>query len=399
MKGKAGGKKDKAGAKKKRHHSPPPADVLRNADTVRNVGATLERRGLPNSLRSVAREVVRRWLNARRQGGQTITAPVPDLMKRSKISDKSARRGLKGLREMALLVPVAVKSDPGGGTIFTRLDAPQGGFEADKYWFDAVRFADLIEASESLAAELRNSSTPPPWEPERGVNRGVRGWAERGVNEGDIPEQFQMDTPHATACRLSSADRGVSEGNIPPQNPCFAANARGVSFPIVSRAHTHSSSFTDSASGETRKTLANEAEHPAVKPCPAGLLARQTEGREEANRVEPFPFTENPSLPPALPVQEEPDTASSVVPAAAREACPNRAPVHRVIADRPGGCPTAYAFAVLRHLRVNGPASDGAAASDMGISYGDAWRARDQLRRIGAIGFDHIGQMVPALRA
>jgi len=78
---------------------------------------------------------------------------------------------------------------------------------------------------------------------------------------------------------------------------------------------------------------------------------------------------------------------------------PNRAPGHRVIADRPGGCPTAYAFAVLRHLRVNGPASDGATASDMGISIGDAWRAQDQLRRIRAIEFDRIGQMVPAPRA
>jgi hypothetical protein len=32
----------------------------------------------------------------------------------------------------------------------------------------------------------------------------------------------------------------------------------------------------------------------------------------------------------------------------------------------------------------------------MGISYGDAWRAQDQLWRIRAIEFDHIGQMVPA---
>jgi DNA-binding Lrp family transcriptional regulator len=381
MKGKAGGKKDKAGTKKKRHRSPPPADVLRNADTVRNVAATLERRGLPNSLRSVAREVVRRWLNARRQGGQTITAPVPDLMKRQNISESSARRGLKGLRELALLVPVAVKSDLGGGTIFTRLDAPQGGFQADKYWCDAVRLADLIEASESLAAELRNSSAPPPWEPERGVNRGVRGVSERGVSEGDIPEQNQCDTPYATACRHFSADRGVSEGDISEQNPGLNENDRGVSFSIVSRAHADLASCSGSASGEV-DCPADEAEHPAVIPYPAGLLARQTEAREEANRDEPSPFTEKPSLPPALPVQEEPDASTCVVLVAPRE-----------------GCPTARAFGVLHHLRVNGPATYGATASDMGISFGDAWRARDQLQRIGAIEIDRIGQMVPAPRA
>ena len=148
-------------------------------------------------------------------------------------------------------------------------------------------------------------------------------------------------------------------------------------FPIYqSLAHAGPFTCTESARGEET------------------LLTKGTGPREEANRVEPSPFTEKPSLPPALPVQEEPDASTCVVPVAPREGCPRHAQGQMAIADRPGGCPTAYAFAVLRHLRVNGPASDGAAASDMGISYGDAWRAQDQLWRIGAIEFDRIGQMV-----
>jgi hypothetical protein len=137
-----------------------------------------------------------------------------------------------------------------------------------------------------------------------------------------------------------------------------------------------------SGEGSLLSTQSDEAEHPAVTPCPAGLPARQTEGLEEAGREEPFPFTEKPPFPPALPLQDEPDVATCVVPVAARE-----------------GCPTARAFGVLLHLLVNSPATYWAIASDMGISFGDAWRARDQLQRIRAIEFDRIGQMVPAPRA
>ena len=51
----------------------------------------------------------------------------------------------------------------------------------------------------------------------------------------------------------------------------------------------------------------------------------------------------------------------------------------------------------LARTRDNDPTTYGATASDMGISIGAAWRAQVQLQRIGAIRFDPVGQMVPAL--
>lgn len=141
-----------------------------------------------------------------------------------------------------------------------------------------------------------------------------------GDTKSDISEQFQTVMPDAHMRSSKCLMTGDTEAGFIAQNHTVAQDAN-LPFPLYSpRAQTHSCSFTDSASGEKRKAPADEAEHPAVTPSPAGLLARQTEGREEANRDEPSPFTENPSLPPALPVQEEPDTATSVVPVAAREA-------------------------------------------------------------------------------
>ncbi|MFN9089467.1 MAG: hypothetical protein ACK5W7_18325 [Gemmatimonadaceae bacterium] len=131
-----------------------------------------------------------------------------------------------------------------------------------------------------------------------------------------------------------------------------------------SLAHTDHPVFPDSAIGE-------------------GIsFARGTGFREEVSRSEPSAFTEILPLPHALPWKEGREGSTSAVPGSAREACP-----------------TACAFAVLRHLRSSGPRTYGAAASDMRLSIGAAWRAQAQLQRIGAIGFDHLGQMVPSSRA
>jgi hypothetical protein len=183
--------KGKAAEKRKRCRSQPPAEVLRNADTVRNLGATLKRRGLPSSLCSVATETFRRWLNARRKHEDTITVPVPELMKRLGISERSARRALAALRDLSVLVPVAVDGFAGEGRTFTRLVAPKGGFEADQYWFDALRFAVRIGASERLAAAMRDASTPPPWLTVRGATRGAREVPERGVSGSNFPDENQ----------------------------------------------------------------------------------------------------------------------------------------------------------------------------------------------------------------
>lgn len=179
----------------------------------------------------------------------------------------------------------------------------------------------------------------------------------------DFSYSYHMVTPIENAVGAATCPTPAVEPDFSSQIHMVKPNENTL-FPIYqSLAHADPFTCTESARGEET------------------LLTMGTGFREEVSRSEPSAFTENPPLPHALPWKEGREVPTSAVPGSAREACP-----------------TACALAVLRHLRLSGPRTYGAAASDMRLSIGAAWRAQAQLQRIGAIGFDHLGQMVPSRR-
>jgi hypothetical protein len=353
MKGSAGGKRaaDMAGRKR----TGPPEEVLRDADTVRLLADTIKRAkpALAPSKAKQIKHLVRKALRQRRLGLDRFSEGMADIAKAAGCKLRQARDNMQALEAWGAFVRHA----QGGGT-------ENATWSMDGEALFRALVACSCNPHPTLRVGLRGPERlAPPRQSTPAVTPAVEPRPTPAVG-CDFSYSHHMVTPHENAV-------GAATCPTPAVEPDFSSQIHMVKphentlFPIYqSLAHADPSTCTESASGEET------------------LLTKGTGPREEANRVEPFPFTEKPSLPPALPVQEEPDASTCVVPVAPRE-----------------GCPTARALGVLHHLRVNGPATYGATASDMGISFGDAWRARDQLQRIRAIEFDCIGQMVPAPRA
>lgn len=355
-----------------RKRTGPPEEVQRDAETVRALAGTLKRAKPKLAPSKVAQimHLVRKALRQRRTGQDAFTEAMADIAKAAGCKLRQARDNMRALENWGAFVKLA----EGGGT------------ENATWSMDGeALFRALVGCGCNPHPTLRVGLRGPeklatPRQSPPAVTPAVEPKPTPAVG-CNFSHSHHMVALHENAADPDASPTPAVEPDFFLQIHMVAPNENTL-FPMY-QSPTHADPFTchESASGK------------------GALFAKGTGPHEEANRVEPFPFTEKPALPPALPVQTEPDTSSSVVPAAAREACPRRAQGHGAIADRWGGCPTMKAFAVLRHLRVNGPATYGAIASDMGISIGAAWRARDQLQRIRAIGFDPVGQMVPAPRA
>jgi hypothetical protein len=293
--------------------------------------------------------LVRLALKWRRVGRDSFSEPMADLAKGANCGIRQARSNMRALENWGAIVQIA----RGGG-------AANAAWRLDGEMLFRALVACGCNPDPKLRAALRAPETHvAPRQSTPAMTPAIGDLSTPAVDGGFFKQihSFTQDENAICPCAVPTPAVGRS---FDIQNQSVTPNENAF-YPIQqSLARAELSSLQDTTSGE-------EIPH------------RHEPGADEKeNRPGPFPFTENPSHPQVERFREEKEGAPAASPNEDRQACP-----------------TVAAFAVLRHLRGEGPATYGAIARDLRISIGAAWRADDALTKIRAITHDNIGRMVP----
>jgi hypothetical protein len=375
-----------------RKRTGPAEEVSRDADTVRLLAGTLKRakpKLAPSKVAQI-KHLVRTVLRRRRAGFDTFSEAMADIAKAAGCELRQARDNMRALENWGAFVKVA----EGGGT------------ENATWSMDGeALFRALVDCGcnphPMLRAGLRGPERlAPPRHCTPAVTPAVAPDLTPAV-DGDFSYADHSVTQYgnttgAQACPTPAVDPiFVMQNQSVKQNEnalCPIGRSLAQAYLTVSE-DFDLSAVQEEPSQKVRSPLANNPEENQS-------ITRQRDRPARAGHLEADGTSRCSLVPDAQPVfRGAVELLGKGAAAQLSFPSPNRAQAHRALADRPGGCPTADAFSVLRHLRVNGPATYGATASDMGISIGAAWRAQAHLQRNMAIEFDRIGQMVPAASA
>lgn len=308
MKGKAGGKRSGKGSGRKRTGKAKSAVEQRRNKDARLVADAVRQLDLAPATKAVIMAIFRLWQTEKDTDPPMVDPAVPALAKKLGVCDRTVQRALTYWAGRGIVIEVTSEGVPVARSSGGQVVRPKGGSAPTRYFLHTralhgVLWGEVARPSEELRDVLmfRAWAAPSDWET---ANRSAK-WSRRpvtlpvtqtGDTQSDIPEQLQRVNHDAHTRSTEGEMTGDTDTGFYERNHTVAPNAHLPCSLYSPRAHTHLSSFTDSA--------------------------RRTGFREEASRGEPSAFTENPSLPLALPVQEEPDAATSVVPFAPREARP-----------------------------------------------------------------------------
>lgn len=414
---------------------PPKGWPARNRSRdARLVADAMRRIELPNATRRLTVALFKLWQAVKGGPFCSVAPSVPALAKKLRVSDRTIQRGLRQIEDCGALIEVDAAGLQTDRHSPDQVKRPKGGGAPTRYFLHTRQLYMFINGKVPRPSdELRDALmfrawVAPPWW-ETPIRSGAAEWRPvtlpvtgTGDTVSNIRQHFQSVRDDTFAQCDGCSVTGDTESGFIEQNQIVARNATRP-FPLNSpRARADLAYFSDSAIGEV-DCPAGETEHLAATACPAGTSGPHDVQDEASYNVE-SPLASNPDENPSITRQRDRPARAGHLEANGTSRCspvpdaqpacrgavellgkmatarpspppPNRAQADRMPAGKTRGCPTAYAFAVLRHLRKNGDATYGATASDMGISIGDAWRAQAQLRRIGAIRFGPVGQMVP----